>query len=223
MRRLIHWALYLFIVVVVLAVAAILLLNTIAKEVAENRLRAATGMDARIERFDIGLLSPTVTIENFKLYNTPDFGGGIFIDMPELHLEYDPLAFRSGQLHLKLVRLNLAEIALVQDKKGRLNVQAMEKKSRAATGGNKSSGPEIQFTGIDTLNLTLGKFRQSNLASGRVEEIEFGIKDQISHNVKSEADLQGLGLLLAIRAGASSPSTNTAINLAGLLQTLTAH
>ena len=120
MRRLIRWALYLFVLLVVLVVAAVLLLNTIVKQAIQSRFRARTGMDARIGQVDVGLLSPTFTIENFKLYNTADFGGSIFIDMPELHLEYDPLAIRSGKLHFKLVRLDLAEVALVQDKKGRV-------------------------------------------------------------------------------------------------------
>jgi uncharacterized protein involved in outer membrane biogenesis len=222
MRRLIRLALYLFFVLVVLAVAAVLLLNTIVKQVVQSRMRARTGMDARIGQVDVGLLSPTITIENFKLYNTADFGGSVFIDMPELHLEYDPLAVRSGKLHFKLVRLDLAEVALVQDKKGRLNVRDLENRSRAASRGKKSSAADFKFTGIDTLNLSLGKFRLSNLASGREEEIQFGIKNQISHNVKSEADLSGLSLFLATQAAMSSRSTNSPFDLPALLQSLTA-
>jgi uncharacterized protein involved in outer membrane biogenesis len=223
MRCLIRWALYLFIVLIVLVVAAVLSLNTFVKQLVESRMRASTGMDARIGLIDVGLLSPTITIENFKLYNTADFGGSLFIDMPELHLEYDPLAIGHHNLHFKLVRLDLAEVAVVQDKKGRLNVQDLQKRSRAASSGKKPPGADFKFTGIDTFNLSLGKFRLSNLATGREEEIEFGIKDQITHNVKSEADLAGLNLLLASRAMSVSSSSNSTLDLPALLQTLTAH
>ncbi len=223
-RRLIRLALYLVILLVVLVVAAVLLLNTIVKEVVVSRLRASTGMDVRIEKIDVGLLSPTITIENFKLYNTADFGGSLFLDMPELHLEYDPVAIRSGTLHFKLVRLNLAEIALVQDKKGRLNVQTLDTKSHATSGGGKkTSADDIKFSGIETLNLTLGKFRLSNLASGHEEEITFGIKNQILHNVKSQNDLVGLPLLMASRAMMTPTSTNSPLDLSSLLRTLTSH
>jgi uncharacterized protein involved in outer membrane biogenesis len=218
MRRLFRWALYLFIVMVVLLVAAVLLLNTLAKQMLESRLRASTGLDPKIGSIDVGLLSPTITIENFKLYNTADFGGGIFIDMPELHVEYDLAAARSGALHFKLVRLDLAEVSLVQDKKGRMNSQGSQKRNGGASAGKKSSGSDLKFTGIDTLNLTLGKFHLSNLASGREEEIEFGIKNQISHNVKSASDLPNLNFLLA-RAGAGSSASNS-LDLSGLLQNL---
>ena len=112
MRRLFRWALYLFIVLAVLVVAGILLLNTIVKQVVESRLRSSTGMDVRIGQIDVGLLSPTLTIENLKIYNTADFGGSVFLDMPELHMEYDPHAIRAGQFHFKLVRLDLAEVFL---------------------------------------------------------------------------------------------------------------
>jgi len=222
-RRLIRWGIYVFIVVLALGVAGILLLNTIAKQAVESRLRAQTGMDVRIGQIDVGLLTPTITIENFKLYNTADFGGSLFLDMPELHVEYDPMAVRAGQLHFRLVRLNLAEIAVVQDKKGRVNVEELDRRSRRQTSGHSGSVNNIRFTGIDTLNLTLGKFRMSNLATGREQEIDFGIKDQISHNVKTEADLAGLNMLLALRAGARSSTTNSVFDLSTLLSSLTSH
>ena len=220
MRRLFRAALYLFIILIVLLAAAVLLLNTLAKQVVESRMRAGTGLETRIGLVDVGLLSPTVTIENFKLYNTADFGGSVFINIPELHLEYDLLAVRSRQLHFKLVRLDLAEISLVQDKKGRSNVQDLEKRSRAASRRKKSAAPDFKFTGIDTLNLTLGKFRMANLASGREEEVDFGIKNQIWHNVRSEADLAGVNLLLASRAASVSSSTNRILDLPALLLSL---
>jgi uncharacterized protein involved in outer membrane biogenesis len=222
MRFLFRCAIFLFTILVVVVVAGILLLNTIVKQVMESRLRANTGMDARIGSVDVGLLTPTITIEKFRLYNTPDFGGSLFIDMPELHLEYDPAAFRSGALHFKLVRLNLAEMALIQDKKGRVNVQVMGKKTQAASGKAKASSGKFNFTGIDTLNLTLGKLRTYNLATDRGQEIDFNITNQISRNIKSTADLAGLNFLLMARSGALSSPTNSPLDLSALLKTLAA-
>lgn len=224
MRRLIRWAVLLVVIIIAIGVAGILSLNTVVKQLIEARLRAATGMDVTVGAVDVGLLSPTMTIDNFKIYNTADFGGSIFLSVPELHLEYDPFAVQSGNLHFKLVRLNLAEISLIQDKKGRLNIQDLAKR-----GGDKSSrqrlsdgGRSLKFTGIDVLNLTLGKFRLSNLGNGRAEEIEFGVTNQITRNVKSEADLAALNLLLAARAGvAATSSTNSPLDLSALLHVLT--
>jgi uncharacterized protein involved in outer membrane biogenesis len=221
MRRLIRWAIYLVIFAIVLAVAAILSLDRIVKEVMENRIRHATGMETEIGQVEVGLLSPTITIKNFRLYNTPDFGGSVFIDMPELHLEYDPFGVRSHSLHFKLVRLDLAEMSLIQDKRGRVNFQELEKRANEASRRKKSSGEKLKFTGIDTLNLSVGTFRIANLGTGREEDIPFGIRNELIRNVNSEADLQGLTLMMAMRGGAFSSPTNSGLDLGGLLKSLT--
>src|ERR1051325_10370657 len=92
---------------IVLAVIAVLIKDTVAKSLAEKNLRDNTGMDAKISRLEVGLLTPTMSMEGLKLYNTPEFGGGTFIDLPELRLEYIPADVATGKLHLKVVRLNL--------------------------------------------------------------------------------------------------------------------
>ena len=218
-RRLIRWGLYLFIVVVVLLVAAVLLLNTLARQLLESRLRARTGLDPRIGAVDIGLLSPTITIQNVKIYNNADFGGSLFLDLPELHVEYDPAALRSGKLHFRLVRLDLAELSLVEDKKGRMNTQHLDKKSKDARSAQRQSpNAGLTFTGIDTLNLTLGRFHTLNMATGRAEDIDFGIKDQITHNVKTFADVPTLNFLLGTR---SNNATNDPLGLGAILQSVT--
>jgi uncharacterized protein involved in outer membrane biogenesis len=211
----------LFVLLIVIAVAGILLLNTVVKQVVEQRLRQQTGMEAKIGQMDVGLLTPTISIENLKLYNTAEFGGSLFLDMPELHVEYDPFAIRRGELHFKLVRLNLASISLIQDKKGRMNIQALERNATKHHDRRKDAAADVKFTGIDTLNLTLGKFHMSNEASGREEDIDFAVKGQITHNIKSEGDLAGLNMLLALRAHANSTSTNSIVDLSALLGGLT--
>jgi uncharacterized protein involved in outer membrane biogenesis len=220
MRRLIRWAFYLLILAIVLVVAGVLLLDTIAKEVLESRIRAETGMDVKIGRLTIGLMTPTVTIEDLRLYNTAEFGGSPFINMPELHMEYDPDAIRSGKLHFKLVRLNLAEVVIVQDKKGHMNIQSVQQIGPKAKREVKTQVGSFEFTGIDTLNLTIKKCRITILDSpSREEDVNFGINNQVFHNIKSEADLTGVGILLAARTGMLSSGGSDA-GTQGLLKQL---
>lgn len=212
-RRLFRIALYLFIILVVLVVAAILLMDTIAKEIAQNRIYAETGMEAKIGKMSIGLLSPTVTIENFKLYNTPEFGGSQCLDIPELHIEYDVQAARAGKVHLRLVRFNMAEVDILQDKKGHSNFDQLQKRNAAvlngkpvpAKPGTPASKPPFQFTGIDTLNLTLQKAHFARIDAPHQErDINFGIKNQVFHNIKTEADMMGVAALISLRMPDSS-------------------
>jgi uncharacterized protein involved in outer membrane biogenesis len=213
-RWLLRIVLALFILGVVAVVAAVLLLDTIIRDVLVSRMREATGMEVKIESVHIGLRSPTMTIKGFKLYNTAAFGGSLCLDMPELHVEYDRSALRAGAIHLPLMRLNLAQIELVEDKKGRSNFEAMDTQSPSHT--NSLSG--FEFTGIDTLCLSLGRLHISNLRSKEEDVVDFGITNQIFHNVKSDADLTGVAALMAMR-GSSSGHSN--IDLSGLLKALT--
>jgi uncharacterized protein involved in outer membrane biogenesis len=222
MRRLFRWAfrivLGLIILAVVAVVAVILLLDTITKEILVSRLRAQTGMEVKISAVQVGLLSPTLSLEGLKLYNTAEFGGSVCLDMPELHLEYDPSALRARQLHLTLLRLDLAQLSVLLDKSGRNNFETLKKKSKETT-GRKKSADKLKFTGIDVLNVTLGKLRVANLASGRDEEIDFGVKNQILRNVKTEADLASLGLAMLSHGKATSKG-DTNMDLSQLLDSL---
>jgi uncharacterized protein involved in outer membrane biogenesis len=221
MKRLFKWALYLFIVVVVVLVATVLLLNTIVKEYAQSRLRAETGMDVKIGKLDIGLSTPTIAIENIKFYNTPEFGGSPFLDIPEVFIEYDKDAARAGKIHLKLLRLNLAEIDLVQDQLGRLNILSLEQKSAADKAAHNGSPTGITFTGIDTLNLTLQKVRVSKADEpAQSQEVDCGLNNQVFHNIKTEADLTQMAVILAGRSGAATQSGKSNVDLQKLLQQL---
>jgi uncharacterized protein involved in outer membrane biogenesis len=207
MRRLVRWVfrivLGLVLLAIVLVVAAIILLDTMAKELVVNRLRSRTGMEAKVTSVHVGLLSPTISIEGLKLYNTADFGGAVCLDMPELHLVYDASALRSRQLHITLLRLEILELSVVASKSGRSNFEIWKQKSRESS-KNKSAAERLKFTSIDVLNVTLGKIHLANQATGHGEEIDFGHKTQILRNVKTGADLSSLGLFALLQSKTTS-------------------
>jgi uncharacterized protein involved in outer membrane biogenesis len=221
-KRLFRWALCLLLLVVVLVVAVILSLDTIVKQVVQSRFRSETGMDVKIGKMDIGLATPTIAIEDFKIYNPPDFGGSLFLSMPEIYVDYDRDALRARKLHLNLVRINLAEIDIVQDKKGRVNIQSIAEKSAAATEEVQRQSSALTFTGLDTLNVTFQKLRMWSLDSpAQVMEVAFGISNEVFTNLKTEEDLQRMAVMLAARSPASAPpSTNAPIDMLKLLQQL---
>ena len=159
MKTLFRWAFRLLILLVVLLVAGILLLNTVAREIFEYKLARLTGLEVKIRSVDVGLLNPRLTVEGLVVYNRPEFGGSPLLDMPELHAEYDRDALWSQKVHLRLLRVNIAQISVIEDTNGRLNLRLAEKQVRQSSTTTDSTGHtslRYQFTGIDTLNLTLG-------------------------------------------------------------------
>jgi uncharacterized protein involved in outer membrane biogenesis len=210
MKFVFRWAFRLFIVLVVLVVAGILLLDTIAREYVEYQIHSQTGMETRIGKVRVGLLNPQLTIENLVLYNSAAFGGSPFVEMPELHVEYDRDSLLSHKLRLKLLRFNVARINLVEDKKGRRNFDSIQGKALplGSMGGLKkgsstNSSSQMPFA-IDTLNLTLGKVTYMRMNDpGKVDEFNMKVDHQVFTNIKSEQDFSSALLAALIRSGAN--------------------
>ena len=115
MKWLFKWIFRLFLLAVVLIVILLLSLNSILRLYLQHQIRTQTGMDAEIVKFSLGIIEPMITIQNFRLYNPPDFGGTPFLDIPEIHVEYDRAAFAKHQIHLTLMRFNLGELDIVKN------------------------------------------------------------------------------------------------------------
>ena len=207
MKWLFKWLFRLFLLAVVLVVILLLSLNSILRAVAEHRIRAQTGMDAEIGRFSVGLIEPTVEIQNLSLYNPPSFGGTPFLNIPEIHVEYDRDALAHRELHFKLVRVNLGELDIVKNQAGKTNIFMGNLKvpAKPSGGGNpladfkKQSG--FDFTGIDELNVSIGKMKYIDLGNQRNNrEQDIGIDELVIPHVKTRADLIGLAADIALRS-----------------------
>ena len=136
-KWLFKWLFRLFLLVVVLVVILLLSLNSILRVAVEHRIRAQTGMDAEIGKFSLGFVEPTVEIQNLRLYNPPSFGGTPFLNIPEIHVEYDRAALARHEIHVTLLRFNLGELDIVKNEAGQTNIFALgvTLPTRASKGG----------------------------------------------------------------------------------------
>lgn len=207
-KWLFKWLFRLFLLAVVSIVILLLSLNSILRVWVEHRIRAQTGMDAEIGRFSLSLTEPTVTIQNLKLYNPPGFGGTPFLDIPEIHAEYDRTALARHEIHLTLLRFNLGELDIVKNEAGRTNIFSLgvtwpSKKSGGGNGAaNFKKQTGFEFKSIDVLNVSVGTAKFIDLKDQRLNRAqEIGIENCVIKNVKSQADLAGLAVLVALRGG----------------------
>jgi len=205
-RFVFKWLLRLFLLAVVLIVIFFLSLDPILRGVMENRIRAQTGMDAEIGKFTLGLVEPTVTLRDFKLFNPPSFGGTPFLDIPEIHVEYDRAALAKHEIHVTLLRFNLGELDIVKNEAGQTNIFSIAAlpSVKKSGGGKKSFAREtgFAFTGIDVLNVSVGTAKYIDLADSRNNrEQKIGIENCVMKNVKTPTDLAGLAVLVALRGG----------------------
>jgi len=203
------WLFRLLLLAVVLAVIFVLSLDSILRVVVQHNIRAQTGMDAEIGKFHLGLTEPVVTIQNLRLYNPPDFGGTPFLDIPEIHVEYDLSALAKNQIHITLLRFNLGELDIVKNDAGKTNLFSLGlslptkeavAKSKDLSAFKKKTN--LDFKGIDVLNVSVGKAKFIDLKDQRNNRSQnIGLDNQIIKNVKTPADLAGLAVLVALRGG----------------------
>jgi hypothetical protein len=180
----------------------------------EHKIRAETGMDVEIGRVNIGLIEPRLEIRDLKIFNPAAYGGTLFIDIPEFHVEYDRVALAERKLHLTLVRLNLGEVDIVKNEAGETNIFALglalplpDKKGGLATSKTapmpdftKETG--VSFQSIDVLNVSVGTLKFIDLKDQKHNRSQkIGIDNCVMKNVKGPADLAAFSLLLALRSG----------------------
>lgn len=200
-RFITRWLFRLLILLIVLGVSLVLLKDVLLKSWIESRVRSETGLETRIGTLELALLEPTLTIENFVLYNPAQFGGSPFLIIKEIHLEYDRRALSHRELKITLLRLNLSEIDVVENQKSQTNLQMLQALTQANS-QKKAREQSFDFAGIDTLNLTLGKIRFVSLKTpGPAREIDLGVKNQIQQNIKTGADLNALVLKIVLQKG----------------------
>lgn len=207
MKRLIKWLFILMVVAVAIIVGLLLSKDAILKAAVEQQIRAQTGMDAKIGRLSLGLLTPVVTIENLVIHNTAAFGGTPFLDIRELHVEYDRDALAQRKLRITLLRLNLEELTVVRNPNGTTNIATF--KGQSPTKPAKLAG-EVEFQGVDVMNLSLGKIQLLDLKNPRNNRLRnVNLQNQVFHNIRTPGDLYGVLVLLWMRSGGSSFITTT--------------
>jgi hypothetical protein len=211
-------------VVIVLAVMVLANREWIVKHVAEMRIQNALGMDAEIGDVSIGVLDPKVTFENFKLYNPADFGGTLFLDMSELHVEYDRAALRRHELHITLLRVDFREVDVVKNADGMTNLMSVVNTTAPRNSGGGRTVASLngyKFTGIDVLNLSIGTVKFVDLKEQRRNRsTAIRLENQIYTNVVSTSNLPGLSGQLWLRGGhlvglpVNPPTHNTSLQAA---------
>jgi hypothetical protein len=223
-KFLFRWLFRLGILAVVLVTAVLLLKDILIKSYLESRVRRQTGLETRIGSMDVGLFTPTVTFENLRIFNPASFGGLPFLELPELHLEYDRPALALGKVHLFLLRVNVNEVNIVTNTSGQNNLEWFYSLMALSTNTTtpvvphpatapKSPSTKLEFAGIDVLNLTIGKIRWSNLSDPRKNsETKIGWTNMVLTKIGSYDDLGEnlIRIFIQSRNGASEPGQRTA-------------
>lgn len=190
-----RWVYRGIVILILLLIIALVARDPFLQSLTEKRIQACTGLDARMESMRVALFDHRATLHDLRLYNPADFGGGVMLDVSELHFELDPAALGRGELHIKLLRVELAELNIVVNELGTNNFQAL--RDYRATRRRQADGPlddlidpALKFTGIDMLNLSIARFAKTDLRrSGPPEVIAIDLRNAVYQRIHKRDDL----------------------------------
>lgn len=184
MMRLIKWLFILVLIVIAVVVGLLFSKDTIAKAAVEQQIRAQTGMDVKIGKFSLSVLSPLATIENLTLYNTADFGGTPFLNIRALHIQFDREALAHRELRLKLLKLDIAELAVVKNDLGQTNIVAL-----AAAPKLTKTSEMVDFKGIDVANFSISKVAFVDLKNQKNNrQITLNLQNLVFRDLKTSGE-----------------------------------
>lgn len=217
MKKFFKWlGIVILLLVLVLAVGK----NPIIKKAATGIIKKSLGMDISIGSLDFGIFNSKIAIEGLRIENPPGFGGGEFIDAPEISVDYVLKSFFAGRADFTEVRLNVKELNVVEDRDGKLNVEAWsgDRKKTGKGRGGKGGGDKgeekepFQFR-VDLLKLKIDRATYTRLASGKTEEYDLGIDEEF-RNVTGMDDIIRVVTVTALQNNLFRKATG--VNIKGL-------
>jgi uncharacterized protein involved in outer membrane biogenesis len=187
MFRVIKWLFILLAVVAALVAGILFSKDAIAKAAVEQQLRAQTGMDVKIGKLSLSVLAPIARIENLTLYNPANFGGVPFLKIREMHVEFDREALAHRELRLKLLKLDIAELAVVRNDRGETNIVAL-----AATPKPAKSSEMIDFKSIEVANFSIHQAVFVDLKHQKNNrQLTWNVQNRVFRDLKSAGEFYG--------------------------------
>jgi hypothetical protein len=183
--------------------------DALAKAALIGGVQALTGLPVHVQALRVSVLKSVVEVQGFVLDNPPGFPERVMVDMPELVVAYRLGPLFARRLHLKTLRLHLKEIAVIRDRQGRLNLEAIQavqgalrsnaEQGSAGVAGTTPSGTSTSADGasrpfrkapqplavqIDELDLRIGRVvykDYSRSGSPLVQEFSLNLHERHRH------------------------------------------
>jgi hypothetical protein len=140
-------------------------------------------METILGRVRIDLRSPVVRLENVRLISPAEFGGRLFLDLPEVRIEYDSVALLFRRIRLRRIDFRLDEVRVVRTAAGRTNLEALrEQLGREQLGRGRLSARlsewNWQYDGTENVRFALGRLKYLDAREpAKSEEVHVGVRD----------------------------------------------
>jgi hypothetical protein len=173
---------------ILLLVVLLLSRNVIARVSVEIGAKKITGFPLKIGSVDVGLFSSKVDVRNLTLMNPPEFQEKMFVDMPQLYIDYRLGSLLHGAPHFNDMLINIKQLVVVKTDKGDSN--AMKLKGVVFSGKSSS-----KYT-IDKLRLHIGTVTLKDYSHPKPTEHNTPLDIDVTYrNITDSTDITRLVLL----------------------------
>ncbi len=169
-------------------VCIMILKDMVIKSVVTTVASRITGAPVHMDGFSLNILSSTIHISGFKMYNPEGFPKGMLVSCPKINVIYDRASLFKQKHHFLLVEIELKEMGLTKNKEGKLNVDSLKIVQQS------KSSPPVPMQ-IDLLTLSIGKIVYKDYTTGTQPSVR--VYDVNGHkSYKSVPTAQQLALLV---------------------------
>ena len=177
---------------VVLATILFLARNVIARMSVEYGTRKITGFPLTLGSVDLELFSSKVDVHDLKLMNPPEFTEPMFVDMPELYVDYRLPSMFHGVPHVNDMLINIKQLVIVKTKTDS-NVQKL--KGVVSPPGSTSSTKYA----VDKLRIHVGTVTIKDFSRPKPSERDIKLNlDRTYNNITDSTDISRLVLLTVL-------------------------
>lgn len=194
-------------VLALLVVGLLLARNLVAKVAVVQGVKAATGLAVKVGGMDLGLLGTHFGARQVTVLNPAGFPEPLMVALPELYVDYRLGSFLKGQPHLEAVRLHLAELVIIRNADGQVNINSLrpvqEQQQEAKAGAPaRQAPPTIR---IDRLDVKLGQviFKDYTQPMPQVQEIDLNVEEHFEDITSTKALVSAVVMRALTRAGMS--------------------
>ncbi|MFA5192656.1 MAG: hypothetical protein WC740_18260 [Verrucomicrobiia bacterium] len=185
----------LIIVLLVLAAGLYLGRNIIARYAVQAGAEKMTGFPMKIGSLDLAFAQSRIAVRDLSLRNPSEFKEPVFVEMPELTVDYDAGSLLSETPRLKSLVIDIKRIVIVKTKDGQSNVMKLK-----GSLGPSSNGKKGHYR-VDTLRLKVSSVELKDYSMGNPLERTMPISiDETYQNISDSTDINRLVLLTVMKS-----------------------
>lgn len=163
--------------------------NWLARQVVQTAVTHATGFPLHIDSVQFDPFRSQVHARGIRLQNPPDFPEPLFVDMPQLYVDYTLPSLLSGGNHVRELHIHIDHLNLVKTTNGQSNVQQLR-------GVSSSESPARTRYRLDTLRIQVGKVTIKDYSRARPTERTITLNlDRTYRNITDQTSVTRLVLM----------------------------